>query len=72
MPAFLTRDAMDEWLWPGNLTDVDQAEATLAMLRSTSGSLASTLVSYDVDPRLNNTRTVDSFDPSLLEPIPGQ
>jgi hypothetical protein len=31
--------------------------------------MASTITGYEVDPKVNNSRTVDPDDPSLIEPL---
>ncbi|RQP10574.1 MAG: SOS response-associated peptidase [Microbacteriaceae bacterium] len=69
MPAFLTRDAYDEWLSPAKLaTDADR-ERMLSMLEAVSAGVAATLTSHEVDRRVNNSRTVDPRDPGLIEPL---
>lgn len=68
MPAFLTPDAYDRWLDPGRLSD-DGARAELtAWLRRVSEGVASTITTYEVDRRVNNSRAVDPGDPSLIAP----
>ncbi len=69
MPVFLLPDVYDEWLSPVDLAETQHVDETLAMLDQVSGSVASTLTSYSVDRRLNNSRTVDPYDASLLEPV---
>ena len=66
MPVFLTPDVRDEWLRPEPL---DSAEEMLATLDRASVAMASTITAYPVDRRVNNSRTVDRHDPSLLEPV---
>ena len=68
MPAFLMPDTWDTWLAPEKLTGDRKAE-TLAMLEHTSGDVASTIREHVVDRKVSNSRTVDSTDPSLLEPV---
>lgn len=69
MPAFLTRDAYEEWLSPAKLTSDADRERMLGMLDAVSAEVASTLTSYEVDRRVNNSRTVDPSDPGLIEPL---
>ncbi|MBO0983041.1 SOS response-associated peptidase [Rathayibacter sp. SD072] len=66
MPVFLTPDVRDEWLRPEPL---DSAEEMLATLDRASVAVASTITAYPVDRRVNNSRTVDRHDPSVLEPV---
>ena len=41
----------------------------LATLDRASVAMASTITAYPVDRRVNNSRTVDRHDPSVLEPV---
>ncbi len=75
MPAFLTADLWDEWLSPVSLTvdgDATQSKAhraeLLADLHHASSAIASTMHTYEVDRRVNNSRTVDPADSTLIEP----
>jgi putative SOS response-associated peptidase YedK len=69
MPVFLTPETFDDWLSPDPLaTDADR-EHTLALLDDVSGSVASTITTYSVDRRVNNSRTVDPSDASLIAPV---
>jgi hypothetical protein len=38
------------------------------MLESVSTDVASTVTAYEVDRRVNNSRTIDPVDPTLIEP----
>jgi hypothetical protein len=38
------------------------------MLKKVSDEVASTITTYEVDRKLNNSRTVDRHDPGLIEP----
>jgi putative SOS response-associated peptidase YedK len=69
MPVFLTPDVYDEWLNPAKLASDPEKEHTLALLHSISEQVASTITTYEVDRRVNNTRTVDPLDPGLIEPV---
>lgn len=68
MPAFLTPDAWDAWLSPEKLTGQPKVEM-LAMLDQSSASVASTIREHVVDRKVNNSRTADSADPSLIAPV---
>lgn len=67
MPAFLTPDAMDAWLEPVKL-DRPGRENMLATLDGSSAAVASTIQQYIVDRKVNNSRTADSDDPTLIQP----
>ncbi|MFB7843648.1 SOS response-associated peptidase [Microbacterium sp. NPDC056052] len=67
MPAFLTPDAMDAWLQPVKL-DRPGRENMLALLDGSSTAIASTIEQYVVDRKVNNTRTVDRDDPTVIAP----
>lgn len=68
MPAFLTRDAMAEWLTPGKL-DAEQKNPLLAQLENVSTTIAGQLVTAPVDSQVNNVRTLDRTDPTLIAPV---
>lgn len=79
MPAFVTPDLWETWLDPTPLTvDGDTHASTsnrdelLALLEHSSQAVARTMRTHLVDRRLNNSRTVDKYDPSILDPIPGR
>jgi len=67
MPAFLTPDTWDDWLTPEKLTGERKVE-TLAMLDHTSADVAATIREHIVDRKVNNSRTADATDPSLIAP----
>ncbi len=69
MPAFLTRDVYDEWLRPEKLADDAEKEHMLAVLAASSDLVARTLVTIDVDRRVNNSRAIDPADPTLIDPV---
>lgn len=69
MPAFVTRDIYDEWLAPAKLSTDAEKEHLLAVLTASSDLVARTLVTVDVDRRVNNSRTIDPADPSLIAPV---
>ncbi len=72
MPVFLQKEVWDEWLNPAKAgTQGVPDTATLkSIMDSSSLAIAATLQTHAVDKKLNNTRTVDRNDPSLLEPVP--
>lgn len=67
MPAFLTRDTLDAWLSPEKVTG-DAKTELLAMLDHTSADVATTITGHIVDRKVNNSRTADAADASLIEP----
>jgi putative SOS response-associated peptidase YedK len=69
MPVFLTPDAYDEWLSPEKLATEAEREGMVSLLQDISGSIASTITTYEVDRRVNNSRTVDPQDPDLINPV---
>lgn len=68
MPVFLTNDVVAEWLTPGKLA-AEQRDPLLAMIDEVSASVASRLETYAVDRQVNNVRTLDRTDPSLIAPL---
>ncbi|MGN7861435.1 SOS response-associated peptidase [Microbacterium sp. 22303] len=66
MPAFLTPDAMDAWLEPVKL-DRPGRENMLALLDGSSTAIASTIEQYVVDRKVNNVRTVDRDDSTVIQ-----
>jgi hypothetical protein len=71
MPAFLTRETYDEWLSPAKLASDADKERMLHLLESVSSEVAASLTGYEVDRRVNNSRTVDPADPGLIAPLAG-
>jgi putative SOS response-associated peptidase YedK len=69
MPVFLTPDAFDEWLSPEKLATEAEREGMVSLLHDISGGVASTITTYEVDRRVNNSRTVDPQDPDLINPV---
>lgn len=76
MPAFLTGDLFDRWLDPASLTVKGDTDASrvgrLALvddLMHASDKIASTIREHVVDRRVSNTRTVDRYDPTLIQPV---
>lgn len=76
MPAFVTPDLWEAWLDPTPLTvdgdtraSASNRDELLALLEHSSESVARTMRTHLVDRRLNNSRTVDKHDPSILNPI---
>ncbi|WP_371743661.1 SOS response-associated peptidase family protein [Herbiconiux sp. SALV-R1] len=67
MPAFLTPDAWDTWLAPGDLAGPAEA---LDMLKASSEEVASTITTYLVSKTINNVRARPEWnDTTLLEPV---
>ena len=69
MPVFLSTDAYDEWLGPEKLDSDSEKEGMLALLVSVSDGVSGTITTYEVDRRVNSTRSVDPFDRGLVEPL---
>ena len=68
MPVFLERDVWDDYLAPVKLDDAGKEEM-VALLNAESEKVAATITNYEVDRRVNNSRTVDPEDPTLIEPL---
>ncbi|MCZ4326755.1 SOS response-associated peptidase [Brachybacterium paraconglomeratum] len=68
MPAFLTEEALADWLAPGKL-EAEQKDPLLAQLEEISTTVAGQLVTVAVDRQVNNVRTLDRSDPTLIEPV---
>jgi hypothetical protein len=68
MPVFLDRDAWDDYLAPVKLDDAGKAEM-VALLSDESEKVAASITSYEVDRKVNNSRTVNPEDPSLIDPL---
>ena len=71
MPVFLERSAWDDYLDPDKLDEAAK-EDMVVFLASESDRVAGTIASYEVDRRVNNSRTVDPGDPTLIEPLSEQ
>jgi putative SOS response-associated peptidase YedK len=69
MPAFLVPDVFDEWLNPGKLASDPEREHVVSLLEVISDNVASTITTYEVDRRVNNSHTADPADPDLIKPI---
>jgi putative SOS response-associated peptidase YedK len=69
MPAFLSPDTYDAWLNPAKLATDPEKDGMLAMLRDVASSIASTITTYEVDRRVNNSRTIDPVDAGLIAPL---
>ncbi|GAB3389131.1 SOS response-associated peptidase [Humibacter soli] len=69
MPVFLERDVWDEYLQPVKLDDAGK-EDLVQLLTAESEKVAKSITSYKVDPKVNNSRTADPQDASLIEPLP--
>jgi putative SOS response-associated peptidase YedK len=69
MPVFLDPGVYDRWLDTERLTDDAQKDDMLALLHEVSTAQAGRISSFEVDRRVNNSRTVDPGDPTLIEPL---
>jgi putative SOS response-associated peptidase YedK len=69
MPAFLEPGMYDRWLDSEKVTDDAERDELLAMLEGVSTGVASTITAYEVDRRVNNSRTADPQDAGLLDPV---
>jgi len=58
----------DDFLAPVKLDDSGKEEM-VALLAAESEKVASTISTYEVDRRVNNSRTVDPTDATLIEPL---
>lgn len=70
MPVFLPRGDWADWLNPATL-DAPAMEETIARITDASTRLAAEVTEYEVDRRVNNSRTVDPADPTLVAPVAG-
>jgi putative SOS response-associated peptidase YedK len=68
MPVFLERAVWEEFLAPGKLDDAGK-QGMVELLTSESDRVATTITSYKVDPKVNNSRTADPTDASLIERV---
>ncbi|GAA4259702.1 SOS response-associated peptidase [Dietzia sp. CQ4] len=66
MPVFLTPAAWDTWLTPEKIAK-DQASDLLDLLDIESRTVAATLRTRPVSRAVNNVRTLNRHDPSLIE-----
>jgi len=69
MTVFLDSAVFNRWLDTERLADDAQKDDMLALLHEVSTAQAGHITSYEVDRRVNNTRTVDPADPTLIEPL---
>jgi len=70
MPVFLPRDDWADWLNPATL-DETAMEETVERIAASSAQVAGDVTEYEVDRRVNNSRTIDPADPSLVAPVAG-
>lgn len=68
MPVFLEQGAWGDYLAPGKLDEAAKSDM-VAFLAGESDALAATITAYEVDRRVNNSRTVDPADPTLIQPL---
>lgn len=66
MPVFLSAELREDWLHPGKLEDPD---GMLERIRDDSGSIAAAIATYPVSRRVNNVRTAEPTDASLIEAV---
>ncbi len=71
MPVFLEQEVWDNYLAPVKL-DQPGKDAMIDLLTTESERVAPTIQTYLVDRKVNNTRTVDPTDPTLIEPLPAE
>ena len=73
MPLFLDRDEYDSWLNPAPLDDAGSngagAAEMLAHVIAVSDRIAGSVQEYEVDRRVNNSRTADPADAGLIAPV---
>ena len=69
MPVFLVPDLYDEWLSPAKLETAGDRDHMLSLIEVVSETVASTITTYEVDRKVNNSRTADPLDASLVEPV---
>jgi putative SOS response-associated peptidase YedK len=71
MPVFLTSAVYDEWLSPEKLATDAEREGMVSLIQDVSERVAATITTYEVDRKVNNSRTADPLDRDLIEPIDG-
>ncbi len=71
MPVFLQSDTWADWLnpSPAGTSGSTDSGALMAMMEESSLAVAATLQTHLVDRKLNNARTVDRCDPTLIESL---
>jgi putative SOS response-associated peptidase YedK len=72
MPVFLVPDVYDEWLNPAKLETEPARDHILSLLDVVSDRVAATITTYEVDRGVNNSRTSDPQDATLIAPLPAQ
>ncbi|WP_158866135.1 SOS response-associated peptidase [Leifsonia sp. AG29] len=71
MPVFLERSVWERYLDPAKLDDPGK-EGMVRFLAAESDKVAASITSYEVDRRVNNSRTIDPADPTLIDPLPDE
>jgi putative SOS response-associated peptidase YedK len=69
MPVFLADRVWDEWLNPTKLATDEDRQSMLTLLHDVSSEMASTITTFEVDRRVNNSRTADPLDAGLIAAI---
>lgn len=71
MPVFMQRETWADWLNPAKAGTPGAADTAVlqAMMDESSLFVAATLHTHTVDRKLNNTRTVDRNDNTLIDPV---
>jgi len=69
MPVFIGEDLYDEWLNPAKLEADADREHLLGVILDASERVAATITTYEVDRRVNNSRTADPLDAGLIAPL---
>lgn len=69
MPVFLQSEVFGRWLDTEKLVDDAQKADMLTLLDHVSAKVASTITTYEVDRKVNNSRTVNPADESLIAPV---
>jgi putative SOS response-associated peptidase YedK len=71
MPVFLEPDVFDRWLSPAKIEEQGELDELVTLLEKVSDEVAATITTYEVDRRVNNSRTADPGDATLIEPLKG-
>lgn len=69
MPVFLTPDACEAWMDPSPVARRGGVDALAAMVADSAQQVASSISVYPVSRAVNNVRTANPDDQSLIEPL---